>query len=145
MITYQVSIKMSSSQQSTRAASKMSRNDTDQNAEEIERKQELKEKASELQKYIHFEANTKPRILKLSNDVNQIQKDIEELEAKTAKVQENIDNDQKLIKDSELTEEFKNDREQKVKKISELEQKLATLLEEKAKLLQKAEFSLQGK
>ena len=113
--------------------------------QEDERKRELRERASKLQKYIHFEANTKPRLQKLSNDVNQIQKDIEDLETKTTKLQENIDNDRKIIEDSQLTEEFKNEREKKVECIRSLEQELANLLSEKARILSQAEISLQNK
>lgn len=133
------------SHQSNKTPRKVSPQAASQNNEEDERKRELRERASKLQKYIHFEANTKPRLQKLSNDVNQIQKDIEDLEAKTTKLQENIDNDRKIIEDSQLTEEFKNEREKKVECIRSLEQELANLLSEKARILSQAEISLQNK
>lgn len=131
--------------QQNRTPRKDSPQNTSQNPEEDERKRELKERASKLQKYIHFEANTKPRLQKLSNDVSQIQKDIEDLVAKTKKIQENIDRDKKIIEDSQLTEEFKDEREKKVETIRELEEQLSQLLSEKARILSQAEISLQNK
>lgn len=100
-------------------------------------RQELRQRAHELQKYVHFEATAKPHLDKLAKDIDALVKkcdeheaDIRELEEATKKEKEK----RKSVGQSSLTDD---ERMAKIQKITELEEKYQRLLEEKAFYLAK--------
>ncbi|OHT11681.1 hypothetical protein TRFO_03915 [Tritrichomonas foetus] len=112
--------------------------------DKLELRQELHQKAATLQKHIHFEASMKPRIYKMTVDVDELAKECDEMEAKTKVLEKKLEIEYQKKENSRLTQEFISEREKKLQKIRQLEEKLQKVLREKANYLSKAEMQLQG-
>lgn len=103
-----------------------------------EKRLELKKKATTLQKYVHFEASIRPHIIKLTKDIDDLVSQLDDIDASVKLMQKNIEKEQQIQKNANLTEEDKSNHESKIEEILKLESDMKRLLQEKAKYLAKA-------
>ena len=76
-----------------------------------EKRLELKKKATTLQKYVHFEASIRPHIIKLTKDIDDLVSQLDDIDASVKLMQKNIEKEQQIQKNANLTEEDKSNHQ----------------------------------
>ena len=103
-------------------------------------RKEVAKRASELQKFIHFEASMKPYLEKMTTESASYQQTCEEQKAKLLELDQLIKKEEEISLDYEK-ERTSQDVSAKVQKIAELENRLQELLKSKAEYIQKAQVT----
>lgn len=103
-----------------------------------ELRMELKKKASNLQKYVHFEASIRPHIIKLTKDIDDLVSQLDDIDANIKLMQKNIEKEEQIQKDANYSEESKSNHESKIEEILALEEDLKRLLLKKQNYLSRA-------
>lgn len=114
------------------------------NDKNIELRKEVIHKASELQKYVHFEASMKPHLEKMEKIIEDLNHKCDEHVEKIREYDEKIKEEQKITETLKAHEIDPSEVEKKVQKVFELETKLRTLLKQKEEFIHLSQQSIQN-